>query len=340
MSDWLTYSQTTGSGDTNITITASSGNASREQVIKVYNQNKSINVRLRQFVITSEWLTAVLDLPSAGSHIIFSGYIIDVLRYRVDGGEWIIPTRYTSSYTEYKHNFSTSGRHIVEYDTYENGISSDAERPYTVPDGLFSKVVTNRNDFYVTDVYIPSKYIAVAGIAFFCNFNIEHVYWTNSVTKLGDGLFYVGAEDFPEKLTSISLPDNLQYIPPQFLNNREEVSAVTISPTCTATYIGYYAFSPNKISSIVIPQNVQAIYQGAFAGCRYLTDIYAYPTTAPALFDNTGDPNRSFSINEYPFNNIKTNGVLHYPAGSDYSSWLQNTKGFLGYYGWTGVADL
>ena len=39
-----------------------------------------------------------------------------------------------------------------------------------------------------------------------------------------------------------------------------------------------------------------------------------------------------------PFRDIATGGTLYYPAGSDYSNWLNDGSTYhLGYYGWIGV---
>lgn len=65
-----------------------------------------------------------------------------------------------------------------------------------------------------------------------------------------------------------------------------------------------------------------------FDGRSNLADIYCYAETAPTI-----DSQTFYHLNEERFPN---NGILHYPSGSDYSSWLLNSRYYLGYYGWTG----
>jgi len=37
--------------------------------------------------------------------------------------------------------------------------------------------------------------------------------------------------------------------------------------------------------------------------------------------------------------NVKTNGTLHVPSGSDYSAWMSTSDFYLGKYNWTKVED-
>lgn len=65
-----------------------------------------------------------------------------------------------------------------------------------------------------------------------------------------------------------------------------------------------------------------------FDGRSNLSDIYCYATTAPLV------GNRTFYHKNQDY--FPYNGKLHYPAGSNYSSWLSGNAYYLGYYGWTG----
>jgi hypothetical protein len=60
----------------------------------------------------------------------------------------------------------------------------------------------------------------------------------------------------------------------------------------------------------------------AFNECSNLNEITCLATTAPKIQNST-------------FSDIKTNGILKVPTGSNYSSWMSTNKTYLGYYNWT-----
>jgi len=80
------------------------------------------------------------------------------------------------------------------------------------------------------------------------------------------------------------------------------------------------------MTTATIGNLVTSIGARAFDGCSGLTSIISLATTAPAIQSNT-------------FINIKTNGTLHVPAGSDYSTWMSTDNYYLGKYNWTKVED-
>ena len=59
------------------------------------------------------------------------------------------------------------------------------------------------------------------------------------------------------------------------------------------------------------------------ADCSSLSTIICKSESAP-------------NISQTSFWGINRNGVLKYPHGSDYSKWLSDELGYLGYFGWTG----
>ena len=70
--------------------------------------------------------------------------------------------------------------------------------------------------------------------------------------------------------------------------------------------------------------DVSTIKQEAFYGCSTLTLINVHSTVAPVIEDYTC------------FSGISSSGTVHYPSGSDYSSWQNDTN----LSGWTFVSDL
>ena len=89
------------------------------------------------------------------------------------------------------------------------------------------------------------------------------------------------------------------------------------------TKIGAKAFSgttnSTKIIEVIIPKDVTSIGNDAFNGCTSLLTIISYAVSAPSLFS-------------WSFYGISTVGSLHYPMGSDYSTWMS----MLGT-GWNGI---
>ena len=78
-----------------------------------------------------------------------------------------------------------------------------------------------------------------------------------------------------------------------------------------------------SLNTITLPETITTIETRVFSYCTNLNTIYSYAITAPL-------------INTYTFQNAYSTGTLHYPSGSDYSSWASNQ--YLS--NWTFVADL
>ena len=90
------------------------------------------------------------------------------------------------------------------------------------------------------------------------------------------------------------------------------------------TTIGSYAFYDTlSLTSVQIPEGITKIGLETFAICPNLTKIISYTKTPPTIYFNTFKP-------------VAVGGVLYYPANSDYSSWLNDSNYYLGYYEWSG----
>ena len=100
------------------------------------------------------------------------------------------------------------------------------------------------------------------------------------------------------------------------------LSNITIPDSVTSIGNGAF-YSCYKLSSITIPDSVTSIGNYVFDSCSSLSSITCLAVTAPSIEFNT-------------FENIKIGGILKYPSGSDYSSWLQTGSYYLSYYNWTG----
>lgn len=83
-----------------------------------------------------------------------------------------------------------------------------------------------------------------------------------------------------------------------------------------------YFKGASLISALTLGENIQSIGRTSFSGCASLTSITCYATTAPTIKSSS-------------FYAVGRNGILKYPQGSNYSTWLSNSSYYLGYYGWT-----
>ena len=119
----------------------------------------------------------------------------------------------------------------------------------------------------------------------------------------------------------IKFNKNVEFVPDYAFRGCTTLLSITLPNTVEV--IGYNSYREcRSLSSITIPNSVTTISDFAFNLCTILKTIYAYPTIAPSISNDT------FSV-------INNNGVLHYPSGSNYSNWLSKLSS-----GWRGVADL
>lgn len=105
----------------------------------------------------------------------------------------------------------------------------------------------------------------------------------------------------------------------------------------TVRTIGHYTFANcHSLKTVYIGDNIngsnlQAISMCMFESCDSIESIYSYAMTNAAT---------EFMWENYGFYAIAQGGVLHTPAGSNYTKWMQNNQYWLGYYDWTEIKDL
>ena len=115
------------------------------------------------------------------------------------------------------------------------------------------------------------------------------------------------------------------------------------------TTIGDYGMYQSRgLTDLVVGNGVTTIGKYAFAGCSHLENLrlgssletLAERTFSYAFHNASSTPIITISatvaptIDRYTFEEVKRDGTLNYPSGADYSTWLVNDYGRLGYYGW------
>ena len=91
------------------------------------------------------------------------------------------------------------------------------------------------------------------------------------------------------------------------------------------TQLGKNALRENyNLKSIILPESVTKVENGAFAQCCNLERIELKAETAPVVSSGA-------------FRDIKRYGTLIYPVQSDYSSWLSSDNQMLGAYEWNEI---
>lgn len=161
---------------------------------------------------------------------------------------------------------------------------------------------------------------AIQTYMFFSNIFLTKVIISNSITSIGDYAF-----SYCTNLTTINLPNLMTEINSGVFDDCTSLTSVTIPNSVTT--IGQNAFSYcSGLTSVSIGNSVTSIGGSAFYNCSGLNLITSLATTAPTITSTT-------------FQNIKTSGTIHVPAGSNYSTWMSTSNYYLGKYSWTKVED-
>lgn len=150
-------------------------------------------------------------------------------------------------------------------------------------------------------------------------------------------------------LRSLTIPPSVEYLGDFIVRDCTALTSVTM--THMPKVIGQGTLNLCGITSFTIPSDAEWMFDlsGCYSlrevtipasvkliedfghGCSALTTLYSYNIEAPNVFSGTFGNNLSY---------IASNGVLHHPAGTDYSSWMSTAQRYLGYYNWTHRDDL
>jgi len=152
--------------------------------------------------------------------------------------------------------------------------------------------------------------------AFYGCSSLTSVTIPDSVTSIGDNAFYDCSN-----LTSITIPDSVTSINSGAFNSCTNLTSINIPNSVTSIGIAAFCYC-SSLTSITIPDSVTSIGTAAFQNCSSLNEITCLATSASTIDSST-------------LWNVKENGILKVPTGSDYSSWMSTEKYYLGYYNWT-----
>lgn len=117
---------------------------------------------------------------------------------------------------------------------------------------------------------------------------------------------------------------NLTSIGEHSFDNCRGLKQVTIGDSLKRTEM-YCFYGCTGLTDVVFGTGLTYIVGRSFQDCSSLTSITSYNTVAPGVDWN------------YWALDVGRNGILYYPAGSDYSIWLSTIGNCLGTLGWTGV---
>lgn len=137
------------------------------------------------------------------------------------------------------------------------------------------------------------------------------IHYGSSVTFPSSGTYVIRYEMLDDGTTPV-LQGN-QYLKELYLTDGVGAIQSSAFTGCTA------------LTSVTIGSGLTRVGAAAFSGCSSLNNITIAAQTAPYVGDNT-------------FYGVATGGTLHYPAGSDYSSWLSIKPNYLGYAFWNNLS--
>ena len=164
---------------------------------------------------------------------------------------------------------------------------------------------------------IPNSVTSIGSVAFHNCSGLTGITIPNSVSSIKNDTF-AGCKG----LTSITIPNSVSNIETAAFSNCSRLTRITIPDSVTNIEQSVFR-NCSGLTEVTIGSGVTSIGNYTFSGCTGLTQITCYAKTAPTIQSQT-------------FHSVKSNGVLYYPVGSDYSTWLQTTSYYLGYYNWTG----
>lgn len=304
------------SGDVIITVTDAYTNISTDETISVIALPDDVEVT---YLIES---TGATDLGR------YNSSSLGVTRVYLEDGTTIFSGSSLPDSNKLTHTFTETGYTKVYFTFSSDTVNfrtklPDSAKSVAFPNGTKSIRFNNSGQYNngIESIIIPKTVKTVD--CYRCT-KLQRMTLYDTITSIN----FQGCSSLEE----ITVPSAITQILEGTFSGCTSLTAVTIPSS--VTYLWQYSFDGcSSLETITFPSSLRTIGKNAFIYCRALKTIYAYPTTAPTCVeDGYGYP--------CSFENSGTNGTLYYPSGSDYSSWLENSRYRLGYYGWTGSPTL
>ena len=271
MSDWLTLSQTGGTGDTQITITASTSEELYSRIARFRARtpnNLTADFAVNQYGTASFFFRGyyyVEDLSADNAPIFYNSYSTGQLpsglyQMSVDGGPFV-PAN--SAYT-----FSEAGWHIIDYT-----LTGTTE----IPAYMFSK--SNQGSQYQNQVRIlygvdiGDLVTGVGKFAFDRQDELTGVTWGSNLEYIRDGAFS-GCD-----IQTAVLPESVNFIGDGAFAANRNLYYVTLPSNLQVlgdnTYISDFGVFQDceSLESIVIPSTIDYFAHSIFDGCTSLSSV-------------------------------------------------------------------
>lgn len=187
------------------------------------------------------------------------------------------------------------------------------------------EVVSNTNENGEGKVVFAAPLTEIPASGFFGSFAqvyLSSVKLPDTVTSIGNGAFSGCAA-----LETVEFNDGLLTIGDSAFYNTSLSGQVTLPDSLETIGIrAFKSYKDNTFTGLILGTNVESIGSGATS----VTDS-VFPETLAYIKIAAETPP---SISQYTFYGVATRGILGYPKGSDYSSWLSEDTYYLGYYDW------
>ena len=348
MADWLTLSQTGGTGNTTISLTASTntGATGRNQAYKITANDKVVNV----LVVQDDDYKEIRVNPSVVTLTNETTASVDV----ITDFEWTASTSVSSVTLSQSTGSGNTTITVSCNDTAQTEILKTITVTFsTSNDNAILNIQHLLSTTYITAYY---DIVATGNTTICFDLDVDNYCPYISVDN-GEWIAYTSTYSFAttgEHNVRFMISKNVKkgnaYIHHQYYVMPTDMFSLYGTETRIKTVvvgegierIESLAVDNEYVETIYLPSTLNYVQTNSFYYITSLANVYITARTQPPYISG---PNGTYG----PFNNIKRNGRLHYPSGSDYSGWLvyqitdPNTGivyNGLGYYGWTGVADL
>jgi hypothetical protein len=139
-------------------------------------------------------------------------------------------------------------------------------------------------------------------------------------TLIDETTMYDGTFSDCDGIVSVEIPDCVLNLGNGTFSGCDNLSSIKFGNSLKTIGNGALNGCPN-LTSIVLPSTMERLDNAVFAGDSNLKEIVCHAVVAPAITSNT-------------FSGLSPFGVLRFPSGSDYSTWMSDEMFYLGYMQW------